>query len=193
VGIVQGLLIPFFLKLKLPILNGWFLSALNCFAGGVFLTFGEESLLCSGWQRTWQMLVANFHMTCTCLQAQPLTILQAGSSILADMLQLYLAGFMHLLPGAVSAMPDSLSDAFPMAYFFAALGFYILFVLQKVVSPMLSGKGGPHLHGHDHNACTSTGGCCATPPGLAPVSNVYSSLCVLTTGLAICPAWAIGA
>ena len=39
---MQGLLIPFFLKLQLPILDGWFLAALNCFAGGVFLTFGEN-------------------------------------------------------------------------------------------------------------------------------------------------------
>jgi hypothetical protein len=42
---LQGLLIPFFLKLRLPILDGWFLAALNCFAGGVFLTFGEETLI----------------------------------------------------------------------------------------------------------------------------------------------------
>ena len=41
---MQGLLIPFFLKLQLPILDGWFLAALNCFAGGVFLTFGENTL-----------------------------------------------------------------------------------------------------------------------------------------------------
>ena len=41
---VQGLLIPFFLKLQLPILDGWFLAALNCFAGGVFLTFGKNAL-----------------------------------------------------------------------------------------------------------------------------------------------------
>ncbi|KAL0017808.1 hypothetical protein WJX77_001142 [Trebouxia sp. C0004] len=40
-----GLLIPFFLKLQLPILDGWFLAALNCFAGGVFLTFGFMHLL----------------------------------------------------------------------------------------------------------------------------------------------------
>lgn len=79
---------------------------------------------------------------------------------------------MHLLPDAVSAMPDSLSANFPMAYFFAALGFYILFVMQKVVAPMLSGSHGlpgHHGHAHDHNACTSSGGCCAVPPGLVAV------------------------
>ena len=36
----QGLLIPFFFKLRWSFFGGWFLSALNCFAGGVFLTFG---------------------------------------------------------------------------------------------------------------------------------------------------------
>ena len=36
----QGLLIPVFFKLGWSFLGGWFLSALNCFAGGVFLTFG---------------------------------------------------------------------------------------------------------------------------------------------------------
>lgn len=119
-----GLLIPFFLKLRLPIMNASFLSALNCFAGGVFLTFG----------------------------------------------------FMHLLPDAVSAMSNSLSDNFPMAYFFAALGFYILFLLQKVVSPMLGGAGGHHGHTHDHNACTSSGGCCAPASGLTPAASGASLL-----------------
>ncbi|DBA72257.1 TPA: hypothetical protein ACH3X2_010645 [Trebouxia sp. C0005] len=117
-----GLLIPFFLKLQLPILDGWFLAALNCFAGGVFLTFG----------------------------------------------------FMHLLPDAVSATSDSLADSFPMAYFFAALGFYLLFLMQKVVAPMLSGShvvAGHHGHAHDHNACTTAGGCCAVPASLAPAAS----------------------
>lgn len=83
------------------------------------------------------------------------------------------AGFMHLLPDAVSATSDSLADSFPMAYFFAALGFYLLFLMQKVVAPMLSGShvvAGHHGHAHDHNACTTAGGCCAVPASLAPVS-----------------------
>ncbi len=83
------------------------------------------------------------------------------------------AGFMHLLPDAVSATSDSLADSFPMAYFFAALGFYILFLMQKVVAPMLSGShavAGHHGHAHDHNACTTAGGCCAIPASLVPVS-----------------------
>jgi len=83
------------------------------------------------------------------------------------------AGFMHLLPDAVSATSDSLADSFPMAYFFAALGFYILFLMQKVVAPMLSGShavAGHHGLAHDHNACTTAGGCCAPPASLTPVS-----------------------
>lgn len=136
-----GLLVPFCLKLQLPILDGWFLAALNCFAGGVFLTFG----------------------------------------------------FMHLLPDAVSAMPDSLSASFPMAYFFAALGFYILFVMQKVVAPILSGSHGlpGHPgHAHDHNACTSSGGCCAVPPGLAPAAS-DATLLPTTVNPAYAPGHAI--
>ena len=45
----QGLLIPFFFKLRWSFFGGWFLAALNCFAGGVFLTFGASlrRLLCS--------------------------------------------------------------------------------------------------------------------------------------------------
>ena len=73
---------------------------------------------------------------------------------------------MHLLPDAVSAVPDSVSDNFPMGYFFAALGFYMLFLLQRVVSPML---GGHSHHGHDADACRTTG-CCQPPPGLSTVS-----------------------
>ncbi len=83
------------------------------------------------------------------------------------------AGFMHLLPDAVSATSDSLADSFPMAYFFAALGFCILFLMQKVVAPMLSGShavAGHHGLAHDHNACTTAGGCCAPPASLSPVS-----------------------
>ena len=64
---------------------------------------------------------------------------------------------MHILPDAVSSTPDSVSDEFPMAYFFAALGFYILFLLQKVISPLLGGKG----HSQSAKACTCSGSCCA--------------------------------
>lgn len=64
---------------------------------------------------------------------------------------------MHLLPDAVSSTPDSLSDDFPMAYFFAALGFYVLFLVQKVLSPLLGGNG----HVQDASACSCTGACCA--------------------------------
>ncbi|KAL3160291.1 hypothetical protein ABBQ38_009683 [Trebouxia sp. C0009 RCD-2024] len=95
-----GLLVPFCFKLRLPFFGGWFLSALNCFAGGVFLTFG----------------------------------------------------FMHLLPDAVSAVPDHVADQFPMGYFFPVLGFLLLFLLTRVVAPIAS-KG---CH-------TGVGGCCAPP------------------------------
>lgn len=64
---------------------------------------------------------------------------------------------MHLLPDAVSSTPDAVSDEFPMAYFFAALGFYILFLVQKVVSPLLGGK----EHSPAASPCNCTGACCA--------------------------------
>ncbi|KAL0021701.1 hypothetical protein WJX79_003719 [Trebouxia sp. C0005] len=57
-----GLLIPFFLKLQLPILDGWFLAALNCFAGGVFLTFGFMHLLPDAVSATSDSLADSFPM-----------------------------------------------------------------------------------------------------------------------------------
>lgn len=77
------------------------------------------------------------------------------------------AGFMHLLPDAVSSTPDAVSIDFPMAYFFAALGFYILFLLQKVVAPLLGGRG----HSQEASACGCTGACCA---GKLPTHQVRS-------------------
>ena len=55
-----------------------------------------------------------------------------------------------------------------MAYFFAALGFYILFLLQKVISPLLGGKG----HSQSAKACTCSGSCCA---GKLPTHQVEFS------------------
>lgn len=104
------------------------------------------------------------------------------------------AGFMHLLPDAVSATSDSLADSFPMAYFFAALGFYILFLMQKVVAPMLSGShavAGHHGHAHDHNACTAAGGCCAVPASLAPVSAQYPAHVVCHPCCCVTQEWLI--
>ena len=59
---------------------------------------------------------------------------------------------MHILPDAAAAVPDHVSDQFPMGYFFAVLGFLILFLLTRVIAPIFS-RGGQH----------AAGGCCATP------------------------------
>ena len=74
---------------------------------------------------------------------------------------------MHILPDAVESVPDHVSDQFPMGYFFAALGFFLLFLLTRVVSPITSGK-----DRHDHGACSTAGGCCAPPvlPQVPPMS-----------------------
>ena len=91
---------------------------------------------------------------------------------------------MHILPDAVESVPDHVSDQFPMGYFFAALGFFLLFLLTRVVSPIISGK-----DRHDHGACSTAGGCCAPPvlPQVLPVSVWYrpALCCVLELHLVL--------
>ena len=83
---------------------------------------------------------------------------------------------MHILPDAVASVPDHVADQFPMGYFFAALGFFSLFLLTRVVSPIIGGK-----DGHDHTACSTPGGCCA-PPVLPQVMLPPMSICCTSLG-----------
>lgn len=75
---------------------------------------------------------------------------------------------MHILPDAVEAVPDHVADQFPMGYFFAVLGFLILFLLTRVIAPIFS-RGGHH----------GAGGCCATP--VLPQVTVLQLICPLLT------------
>ena len=75
---------------------------------------------------------------------------------------------MHILPDAAAAVPDHVADQFPMGYFFAVLGFLILFLLTRVIAPMFS-RGSQHV----------AGGCCAAPV-LPQVTVLYLTHALLT-------------
>ena len=75
---------------------------------------------------------------------------------------------MHILPDAAAAVPDHVADQFPMGYFFAVLGFLILFLLTRVIAPIFS-RGGQH----------GVGGCCASPV-LPQVTALYFTHPLLT-------------
>ena len=75
---------------------------------------------------------------------------------------------MHILPDAAAAVPDHVADQFPMGYFFAVLGFLLLFLLTRVIAPIFS-RGGQH----------AAGGCCATAV-LPQVTVLYLTHALLT-------------
>ncbi|KAK9834708.1 hypothetical protein WJX74_008281 [Apatococcus lobatus] len=99
-----GILLPFLLKSRLRLFQSpKFLSIINCFAGGVFLTFG----------------------------------------------------FMHLLPDAAEDAEDLEIENYPTAYLFATVGFFLVFFVQKVLTPLLVPTEGDFGSQQGRSCCTT--------------------------------------
>lgn len=137
-----GVLVP--LGLKLTAHASWLLSLVNCFAGGVFFTFGAgRSTLAAQCRRS----CVTFRLTAS-KDCGELATREDGTYLrsASDALPPAFTGIMHIGPDALEAQDAIGLDRFPLAAFLIAFSFLCIFFVHRILAPSL--RLTPHLHSH---------------------------------------------